>query len=111
VVTNITEDEHFGLGEFYKMPNNWQILMSVWMNIQPRNRKHKKRLIAYLKYAKRRGSLSFMRKDKLMVNGKIYNLDSFLKSTLLNDRNIEIYRCKINCHKTRNDSAKKWSRH
>lgn len=50
-------------------------MMSVWMNIQPRNRKNKKRLIAYVKYAKRRGYISFMRKDKLMVNGKIYNLD------------------------------------
>ena len=43
VVTNISEGEHFGLGEFSKIPNNWQITISVWMNIQPRNRKNKKK--------------------------------------------------------------------
>jgi hypothetical protein len=30
--TNISVDKRLSLGEFYKIPKNWWIAMSVWMN-------------------------------------------------------------------------------
>jgi hypothetical protein len=49
--------------------------MAVWMNTSAQKKEKSERLIMCLKCAKRRGYKSFLKKAKLIVNGKIYNLD------------------------------------
>jgi hypothetical protein len=72
-------DEHFRLREFYKIQykKNWQILMAVWMNNLAQKKEQTERLITCLKCAKRRGYKSFLKKDKLIVNGKFIIWISF----------------------------------
>jgi hypothetical protein len=59
-------------------------------NFAPEIRNIRKGLMPYLKDAKRIGLETFLRKDKLLVNGYLYDLAYLLNNVQLSDANREI---------------------